>query len=76
EAYAGKTDIQISPQKLNDICRTVRGLSVREAMIQLKLSHKKKACVVRALVGSAASNAVNNLDMNAERLYIGQSTSH
>lgn len=72
EARASKTDIAISPQKLNDICRLVRGLNVTEAMIQLKLSHKKKAHIVRTVIASAASNATNTLDMDRSRLYVAR----
>lgn len=64
--------IQIGPQKLNDICRTIRGLSVHEALIQLKFSPKKKAKYVHNVIKNAAVSAVNNFGMAKDRLYVGK----
>jgi ribosomal protein L22 len=70
EAFASRKSVAIAPQKLNDICRTVRGLGVQEALIQLRLSPKKKAHLVEQVIRNAMSNAINHFDMERSRLYV------
>lgn len=70
-APASRRNIPISPQKLNDICRMVRGVNVQEALIQLKLSQKKKAFYVAQVIATAASHGVNTHNMERTRLYVG-----
>ncbi len=48
----------------------VRGLSVREALIQLRLTHWKKAVYVRRAIRTIASYATGNFNMTRSRLYI------
>jgi large subunit ribosomal protein L22 len=71
-ARSSRHNIPISPQKLNDICRTVRGVGVHQALIQLRLSQKKKAHIVASVINSAATGAVHNHNMDKKRLYISQ----
>jgi len=71
-ATAKATNLRISPRKLNDICRLVRGLSCEEAMIQMRMNPKPKARWVENLIRAAVNNAVNNFNMEAERLYIAE----
>jgi large subunit ribosomal protein L22 len=70
ESRAIRRNIPISPQKLNEICRTVRGLSVEEALIQCKFSAKTKARIVGAAIHHAAIMGQNNFGMNFARLYV------
>ena len=65
-------NIQITPTKLNDICRLVRGLAAYEAMAQCALSPKKKARLVGACIRTALTAGVNNFQMNADRLYVAE----
>ena len=65
-------NIQITPTKLNDICRLVRGLAAYEAMAQCRLSPKKKAKLVGACIRNAVTAGVNNFQMNADRLYVAE----
>ena len=67
-----RRNLPCSPQKLNDLCRMVRGVSVGEALIQLKLSPKRKARVVAATIARAAQHGVNTHNMERSRLYISE----
>jgi len=69
-AKSSRRNIKISPTKLNDLCRLVRGVGVQEALVQLKLSQKKKAHIVAGVIMAASSGAVHNHNMDRKRLYI------
>ena len=71
-SLARHRNIQITPTKLNDICRLVRGLSAHEAIAQCKLSPKKKARLVGATIRNALTAGVNNFQMAADRLYVAE----
>ena len=62
----------IAPTKLNDLCRFVRGLSVDEALIQCRLSPKRKAALVANCIRAAAVAGVNNFQMERARLYVAE----
>jgi len=70
---SSRHNIAISPRKLNDVCRIVRGLSVAEAMIQLQISSKQKAApIIRHVIATAAAHAVNTHNMERSRLYVAE----
>lgn len=54
---AQHTYLRISPRKLNEILRPIRGLNVEEALIQLKLSPHNKAVFVYNCIRSAKISA-------------------
>lgn len=72
EAMARHRHIKMSPRKLNDICRPIRGLSVEEALIQTHLNIKPKSIFVENAIKNARNNAVNNFNMDPNRLYISE----
>ncbi|GAB5359235.1 hypothetical protein AAMO2058_000526900 [Amorphochlora amoebiformis] len=72
EAVARRKNLRISPRKLNDICRLVRGLSCAEAIAQMKLSDRPKAKFVEKVIAAAITNGINNFNMDAERLYVAE----
>ncbi len=72
ESVAYHKNMRISPRKLNDICRLVRGLSCEEAMIQMHLSDKPKAVFVEKAIKNAVTNGVNNFNMDASRLFVSE----
>ena len=49
----------------------MRGLSVAEALIQLKLSPKPKAVYVFNCIRNARTAAINNFGMDQDRLIVG-----
>lgn len=65
-------DIHISPQKLNDMCRLVRGLSVEEAMIQMRMSRKGNAYIVANCIRGAKNAALHNMHMDESRLVVAE----
>lgn len=71
-ATAQHRNIQISPRKLQEIIRPIRRLSCDEAMIQMRLSSKKKAVFVENCIRNACVHAVNNYNMDRSRLVIDE----
>lgn len=59
-----------SPRKVNDLCRMIRGLSVHEALAQLKFSSCQKSIFVANCLNNAVNNGVNNFHMNRKRLIV------
>ncbi|PRW39363.1 50S ribosomal L22-like isoform X2 isoform A [Chlorella sorokiniana] len=64
--------LPISPQKLNDFAKVVRGLHIEDALIQCSISPKKSAGLVRKVLLSARANAVSNLGLDDSRLRVGE----
>lgn len=73
QSVAHHRNIRIKHRKLNDLCRLVRGLSVNEAINQLKLSNKlvHAKTVINTIV-NAANSGVVNFNMNRDRLYVAE----
>lgn len=75
-----KSSINHSRHKLNDVCRTIRGLSAHEAIVQLHFSQKRVADDVRRVVAGAMRAATGPVHaLNADRLvvahaYVGRNT--
>jgi len=69
EAVAVCRSIPTSPKKMTELTRLIVGLSAREALIQMKLSHKKKANYVYKTIQNAIGNALS-FNMNKDRLVI------
>lgn len=65
-------NLAISPQKLNDFAKVVRGLHVEDALIQCAVSPKKAARLVHKALQSAKANAVNNHGLQPERLRVAE----
>ena len=56
EARAKLVNVRISPQKLNLVAASIRGLPVQKALNELEFSHKRIAGDVRKVLYSAISN--------------------
>jgi large subunit ribosomal protein L22 len=72
EAIAVARTIRVSPQKLNLVAQSIRGLSVENAMSQLAFSRRRIAVDVRKVVQSAVANAENNHDLDVDRLFVAE----
>ena len=59
-----------SPQKLNLVVQSIRGLSADKAIEQLTFSKKRVALDVKKLVLSAVSNAEHNYKLDIDKLYV------
>ena len=55
---------------MGEICRLVKGLSVREALIQLKFSDKRAAGKLAQCIHGAKTTAINNYNMDENRLIV------
>ena len=72
EARAFLRMIKGSPQKLNLVAQSIRGLSASKAVEQLTFSKKRVAIDIKKLVLSAVSNAEHNYKLDIDKLYIKQ----
>ena len=70
EARAFLRMVKISPQKLNLVAESIRGLSLGKAVEQLTFSKKRVSGEVRKLLLSAAANAENNYKLDVDRLFV------
>lgn len=70
EVRAVAKDIRRSPQKVRLVVDQVRGRPVQEALAILSLMPQSAARDVYKVVKSAASNAENNFELNANDLYV------
>jgi len=63
-------DIRISPIKARLVVDLVRGKNANDAINILNNYNNKAARIVKKVVDSAVANAVNNNNMDADKLYI------
>ena len=70
--HAHVRHIRISPRKAKLIVDQVRGKDLEEALAILRLTPHAASPVLFKLIESAAANAVNNLEMDRENLYIAE----
>ena len=72
EAKAIAKEIRISPKKMRLSIDLIRGKDAKEADIILANLNKEAARVIRKVLKSAVSNAVNNLELNEDNLYVSE----
>lgn len=71
-AMAKLRAVRISPQKLNLVAATIRGLKVEKALAELQFSRKRIATQVRKLLLSAIANAENNHNLDVDKLVVAE----
>ena len=64
--------LRISPQKLNLIAQSIRGLPADKAMAELEFSPKRHAHDVRKALKSAIANAENNHGLDIDSLVVAE----
>ncbi len=74
EAYALGRKIRTSPQKLNLVAETIRGLEVEAALAELTFSKRRVAGLVKKVLQSAIANAENNHDLDVDALYVAEAS--
>ena len=74
EARAKLVNVRISPQKLNLVAASIRGLPVQKALNELEFSHKRIAGDVRKVLYSAISNAENNHNLDVDALVVAEAS--
>jgi large subunit ribosomal protein L22 len=72
EAKAFSASIRISPQKLNLVATSIRGLAVQSALTQLTFSKRRIAQDVKKVLQSAIANAENNHQLDVDRLVVSE----
>jgi large subunit ribosomal protein L22 len=72
EAKAKVINLRISPQKLNLVAASIRGLKVQRALNELEFSAKRIAGDVRKALYSAISNAENNHNLDIDNLVVAE----
>tara|TARA_Y100001970_G_scaffold277779_1_gene382502 strand:- start:709 stop:1143 length:435 start_codon:yes stop_codon:yes gene_type:complete len=70
EAKAQLRKLRVSPRKVRLVVDLVRGLSVKEAILQLQFSKKHAAIPVRKLIESCAANAAHNHNITKDSLKV------
>lgn len=64
--------IRISPRKVRIVIDLVRGKNVDDALDILTFTHKAASPLVIKVLNSAIANAVNNLEMDRNSLYVAE----
>ena len=72
EAKAIVKYVRMSPMKVGVVLDLIRGKDVNEAYAILKYTPKDAAVVIHKLLKSAVSNAENNHNLDASRLYVAE----
>ena len=72
EARAVLRSVRISPQKLNLVAQSIRGLSAEKAKNELLFSRKRIAKDVLKCLQSAIDNAENNHGLDIDELVVTQ----
>src|SRR5574344_334024 len=73
EAKASALNVKITPRKARYVLDTVRGKNVDVALGILANTGRDKASrIISKVINSAKANAVNNYNMNEEKLYVAE----
>ncbi len=70
EVKAAVKYVRVSPLKVKNVVKLIRGRQVDEAIWILDLVRKRSAKEVRKVLKSALANAQNNFDLSRESLYV------
>lgn len=70
EALAVGTMLRGSPQKLNLVAETIRGMPVEKALTSLRFNRRAAAEQVRKVLESAVANAENNHNLDVDQLVV------
>jgi len=74
EAMAFAKHLRTSPQKLNLVAQTIRGMDCEKALAELQFSHRRIAGEVKKLLESAIANAENNHQLDVDRLFVAEAS--
>ena len=70
EAKSVARNLRVSPQKLNEVARMIRGTSASKALALLSFSRRRIAGDVKKTLMSAIANAENNHNLDVDRLIV------
>lgn len=72
EARAHSASIRTSPQKLNIVAASIRGMGVEQALAALTFNTRRVSNEVRKVLQSAIANAENNHQLDVDRLVVAE----
>ena len=72
QAMAKARMLRTSPQKLNLVAQSIRGMTAERALNELTFSRKRIARDVKKVLESAIANAENNHDLDIDSLVVDQ----
>ncbi|WP_019646040.1 50S ribosomal protein L22 [Novispirillum itersonii] len=72
EARAHSASIRTSPQKLNIVAASIRGMGVEQALASLTFNTRRVSNDVRKVLQSAIANAENNHQLDVDRLVVAE----
>lgn len=70
EARAVARYVRLSPRKARLVIDNIRGKKVSDALAFLQFAPQRASGVIEKTLRSAVANAVNNLDMDEDSLYV------
>ena len=70
EALSIGKNIRTSPQKLNLVAQSIRGIEASKALANLSFSRKRIALDVKKVLQSAIANAENNHGLDVDKLFV------
>ena len=71
-AYAKARTIRVSPQKLNLVAETIRGLKAEKALAELTFSKRRVAKDVKKVLQVAIANAEHNFGLDIDKLVVAE----
>ncbi|GAB6051400.1 50S ribosomal protein L22 [Magnetospira thiophila] len=74
EAKAFAKMLRSSPQKLNLVAESIRGMKAEKAVAELTFSKRRIAGEVKKVLQSAIANAENNHQLDVDRLYVAEAS--
>jgi len=74
QASAHVRSLRVSPRKVRLVTNMVKNMWADEALVQLKFTNKKAAQYVYNAVKSAMANAINNFNLDKDKLVISSIT--
>ena len=74
EAMAFSRHVRVSPQKLNLVAASIRGLDCEKALAELTFSRRRIAGEVKKVLQSAIANAENNHQLDVDRLFVAEAS--
>ena len=70
EAISIGKNIRTSPQKLNLVAQSIRGIGVSKAIASLTFSRRRISLDVKKVLQSAVANAENNHGLDVDKLFV------
>ena len=74
EAVATATMLRGSPQKLNLVAASIRGMKAEKAVASLAFNRRRVAGEVKKVLESAIANAENNHNLDVDSLVVAEAT--